>query len=78
MKKPLHVAMSPITGTIFAGTLLKGERIWSTDKQDVTLEALIAVAQHVTNFGRPVEISKMNGTVEYRITVEYLPGKAEK
>ena len=69
MKKNLHIGTGPL-GTIFAGTILKDGRTWSIGKQDVTLEALVAVAQHVTLFGKPVEITKQDGTLEYRITVE--------
>lgn len=68
--KKLHVAASPLTGTIFAGTVLKDGRTWGAGKQDVTIEALVAVAEHALHFGKPVEISKADGTPEYRITVE--------
>jgi len=45
--------------------------MWAAGKEDVTIEALVAVAQHTINFGKPVEISKADGTgIEYRITVE--------
>ena len=66
----LHIATSPLTGTIFCGTVLKDGRTWATGKQDKTLEALVAVAEHVLQFGRPVEISRVDGKLEYRITVE--------
>jgi len=68
--KQLHVGVSPVTNTIFAGTLLKGDCIWAEGKQDVTIEALIAVAAHVHKFGKPVEIRKEDGTLDYRISVE--------
>jgi len=70
--KKLHVACSPLTRTIFVGTVLKDGQRWSANKQDVTIEALVAVAEHALNFGKPVEISKADGTPEYRITVEKL------
>lgn len=70
--KELHVAASPLTGTIFAGTVLKDRRTWGAGKQDVTIEALVAVAEHVLQFGEPVVISKADGTPEYIITVEKL------
>jgi hypothetical protein len=73
MNKKLMVATSPLTNTIFAGTLLKDGRTWAAGKQDVTLPALIAVAQHCVNFGKPVEISRTDGSIEYRITVERNP-----
>ena len=72
MSKNLHVAASPLTGTIFAGTVLKDGRTWGANKKDLTIEALVAVAEHALHFGKPVEISKPDGTPEYRITVEKL------
>lgn len=70
MSKKMHVGCSPMTGTIFAGTVLKDGCTWGTGKQDVTLEALVAVAEHAAHFGRPVEITGPDGKLEYRITVE--------
>jgi hypothetical protein len=71
MDKKIHVGCSPLTGTIFAGRILKDGRTWASGKEDVTIEALTAVAQHVEQFGEPVEISLADGTgVEYRIKVE--------
>ena len=70
--KKLHIATSPLTGTIFCGTVLKDGRTWGAGKQDVTIEALVAVAEHAINFGKPVEISKASGEIQYRITVEKL------
>lgn len=68
----IHVFTSPLTNRIYAGTVLKNGYTWGANKQDVTIEALVAVAQHVLNFGAPVEISRADGTPEYRITVEKL------
>lgn len=70
--KNLHIAASPLTGTIFAGSVLKNGRTWGANKKDVTIEALVAVAEHAMKFGEPVVISKPDGTPEYRITVEHL------
>jgi len=70
--KNLHVAISPITNTIYAGSVLKDGRTWGANKKDVTIEALVAVAEHVLKRGKSVEISKADGTPEYRITVEKL------
>jgi len=72
--KNLHIAASPLTGTIFAGSVLKDGRTWGANKKDVTIEALVAVAEHAVKFGEPVVISKPDGTPEYRITVERLVG----
>ena len=69
--KKLHVAASPLTGIIFVGTVLKDGRTWGSNKQDITIDALVAVAEHALQFGKPVVISK-SGTPEYRITVEKL------
>ena len=66
--KKIKIAMSPLTGTIFAGTILK-DGMWAAGKQDVTVDALVAVAQHCERFGQPVEIT-CDGKIEYRITVE--------
>lgn len=68
--KKIHIGCSPLTNTIYAGSVLKNNR-WGVNKQDVTMSALLAVAQHTQNFGKPIEISRADGTgVEYRITVE--------
>ena len=69
MSKDLPLAASPLSGTIFAGNVLESGT-WGKNKKDVTINALVAVAQHVITFGAPVEISKQDGTLEYRITVE--------
>ena len=71
MDKKLHIATSPLTNTIFAGTLLSDGMTWAANKQDVTLDALVAVAQHVEKFGKPVEITNADTKkLEYRIIVE--------
>jgi hypothetical protein len=75
MKTKIHVGTSPLTNTIFAGGVLKDGMTWAANKQDVTIDALVAVAQHVENFGKPVEIRNGDtGKIEYRITVEKLDG----
>ena len=69
--KQLHVGTSMISGTIYAGAVLQSGRRWAANKQDVTLDALVAVAQHVVRFGEPVEIRDAEtGALKYRITVE--------
>lgn len=55
--------MRGVTNTIYAGTT-KG-CIWGEDTQDVTIDALVAVAKHVENFGEPVVITLADGTPEY-------------
>jgi hypothetical protein len=55
--------------------VLKDGMTWAANKQDVTIDALVAVAQHVENFGKPVEIRNGDtGKIEYRITVEKMDG----
>lgn len=71
MTKKLHVAASPLSGTIFAGVPVRNG-LWGAHKQDVTIEALIAVAEHAILYGKPIVISTLDGTPEYRITVERL------
>ena len=78
MNKNIHVATSPLTGTIFAGTVLKDGRTWGANKRDVTIEALVAVAEHALKFGKPIEISKPDGTPEFRITVERINSATNK
>jgi hypothetical protein len=72
MSKNLHIAISPLTGNIFSGNVLKDGQTWGANKKDVTIEALVAVAQHTIHFGQPVVIKRQCGTPEYRITVEKL------
>jgi hypothetical protein len=72
LMKKLHIAASPLSGTIFVGSVLKDGRTWGANKQDLTIEALVAVAEHALNFGKTIEITKEDGTLEYRITVEKL------
>lgn len=70
--KPLHIANSPLTNTIYAGHVLEGNR-WAAGKQDVTIDALLAVAEHVVRHGQPAVLSNEDGdTPMYRITVERL------
>ena len=69
--KPLHIANSPLTNTIYAGHVLKGNR-WAAGKQEATVAALLAVAEHVVRHGQPVVLSAEEGDPLYRITVERL------
>jgi len=84
-QKQLHVATSPLTGTIHAGTILQDGHTWGANKQDVTMETIIAVAEHVLRKGgaqrsnkpdaeirKYIEITDSGGTPEYRIIVEKL------
>ncbi len=65
----IKIATSSLTNTIYAGKILKSG-IWASGKQDVTIDALIAVAEHTKIFGKPVEITDENGKLLHKITVE--------
>ena len=69
MSSNLMIAVSPLTNTIFAGKILK-QGLWAKGKQDVTMDCLIAVAEHVKAFGKPVEISDGEGRLLYKIIIE--------
>lgn len=76
MAKEIKVAVSPMTGVIYAGTTIRNGTAWGAGKQDVTIDALVAVAQHVLKFGAPVVISKEDGTPEFEINVTKLVSPA--
>lgn len=69
MSKPLHVAVSPLTNRIYAGSVLKSGDTWGANKTDVTGEACAAVAQHVLRNGESVVVN-CNGIPKYEITVQ--------
>lgn len=75
MKKPLHIAVSPLSNAIYVGHIMK-PGVWSDNKQDLTVEALVAVAEHTLSHkqhtGDDVVVSKADGTPEFKITVERL------
>lgn len=70
----LHVSVSPITNTIYAGSVLKDGMTWGSNKTDVTNEAIGAVARHIEVNGEPITVN-LNGTPKYKITVEVLNDK---
>lgn len=70
----LHVSVSPITNTIYAGYVLKDGRTWGSNKTDVTNEAIGSVARHIEVIGEPITVN-LNGTPKYKITVEVLNDK---
>lgn len=67
MAKRLHVAISPITSTIFAGNVLKDGCTWASNKTDVTGEAAAAVAQRAIAMGGTIMVTA-NGRPAYEIT----------
>ncbi len=66
----INVACGPF-GNIYAGTSIK-PGVWGPGKRDVTIDALVAVVEHVIHFGEPVVISSTDGVHQYKITVEKL------
>ena len=66
----IRVGYSRLGNKIFAGTLINGGTMWSSNKTDVTIDALVAVCNHVAQFGDDVVISKEDGTPEFKIKVE--------
>ena len=74
--KRLHIETSPLTNTIFCGTVLKAGT-WGANKQDLTAEALWAVAEHVERFGKPVIVGTESNPSVYEITVKRLDQEAQ-
>lgn len=67
--KKIHIATSPLTGTIFAGTIIK-KGVWAAGKQDVTDAAISAVADHILKNGGTVVMGSEDGAPAYEITVK--------
>ena len=61
-KNSFRVAVSPLTNNIYAGRV-KGH-LWSGQKHDVTIDCLVAVAQHALQFGDRIIIKKQDGIPE--------------
>lgn len=69
MKKKTRVAVSPLTNIIYCGTILKDGCTWGAVAQDVTIDALVAVSQHVLEKGGEL-IIRENKEPKYEITVK--------
>lgn len=73
--KKIHVGLSPLTNTIYAGSVLKCGTVWGANKTDVTNEAICAVVDHIIEFkkrtGKDLELSQ-GGKPVLRVTVENL------
>ena len=73
MNKQIRVGTSPLTGIIFAGHVLKDGKTWAANKQDVTIEALQAVVNHVLNADEDsaaVALFDVDQVPIFKITVE--------
>jgi len=75
MSERLRVIVSPITNTIFAGYVKPSENEWCAGKQDVTVDACAAVAEHIIRNNAPVIVSA-NGCPVYEITVKRIAGSS--
>lgn len=77
MKNPkMHVGTSPLTNRICAGRLASDGETWAGQPGDVTVSAVVAVAEHVVRLGKPAIITE-HGVPKYEIHVRDLaPGPA--
>lgn len=71
--RKIHIAPSPLTNRIYAGSVLKDGMTWGANKTDVTGEACAAVAKHVLAAGCEITVTS-HGKPAYRINVEMLEG----
>jgi len=72
-RKPIMVGISPINGEIFAGTLMKDGVSWSSNRNDVTIQTLFAVAEHVAmHRDTDTIVMRRNGKPQFEITVKDL------
>lgn len=72
MSKQIKIATSPLTNTIYAGATIKNGTMFGSNKQDVTMDCLIAVVEYCLKFGSTVQIAKLDGTVDFEIDVRDL------
>jgi len=72
-RKSIAVGTSPINGEIFAGTLMKDGVSWSENKTEVTMQALYAVAEHISRFKEDSSVILTHGGKQkFKLTVESL------
>lgn len=71
MKRELHIAISPLTNSIFAGHIATNGVSWLSNKTDVTGEACAAVAQRALRMGGGMTVN-CNGKPRYEIFVKEL------
>ena len=67
----ITIGTSQLTGKIYAGSISKSG-IWKPNKQDVTMQCLLATIEHCLKFGETVQIMKPDGVVEFEIDVKDL------
>ena len=72
MSKNLHVANSPFTRNIYAGSVLKDGMTFGANQTDVTTECFVAVAKVCLAHDGGSTIISSNGKPRYEITVKEL------
>ncbi len=75
--KKLTIGNSPLTNTIYGGTLLKDGCTWSANRQDITIDALSAVIEHCMTFQERNEGEKVTlsaGDTKYVLSLEVVKG----
>ena len=73
MKKKLTLGVSPITNSIFAGSLVDDGRKWGANKCDVTIDALSSVIEHCQTHEKRNDGEKVcvtGGGFKYTITIK--------
>ena len=76
----LKIGLSPLSNTIFIGSISKDGRYWLSNKTDVTNDAICTVADHVLAFQRETGknvIVKGDGVCDLKITVEAMDIEGE-
>lgn len=61
------VGCSPLTSTIFAGSLLKDGRTWNANRQDVTDTAVGAVAQRLLQLDEKMQFTFKGEKYELKV-----------
>ena len=76
----LHVGLSHLTNTIYAGSVLKDGITWGANKTDVTNAAICAVVDHILEFnkrtGKDLILSK-NGEPVLKVMVIPVSGESK-
>ena len=67
--RKITIGNSPISKTIYAGHLNKKGNMW-LEKQDVTIDVLIATVQHCLSHGDQVITNANTGKIEFEISVK--------
>ena len=63
----LRVSVSPLTNTIYAGSVLKGGKLWAANKTDVTSDVIGSIIEYVGE-DKMIEV-QTNGVITHTITV---------